>query len=312
MGAGISKERLGERVMDARKKLAAAKKMQTERTSLLMSASPETLDAMVRSISEAFKSCAPFSEPTLLVAFEANPEEVQRVLSKACKQVLSAPIKKDEYAWFKKYVFPSSVWFLQTKDGVFMYERMLKITKSLSEKIDVSLDSIYTHLQSHAQWESLLAIENQDIVLRQDDERVGLLQGQGIRDVAESKQDEGEDLAAFVDSNLAVNVLTTTAAQLNAEFQGRLRMVMSRFGDFRAGPVKTVERSQSKFENEYAEAAYPSAARLLDLVRCSVSFNTVEQLLAGYDGLRRHIESTPSSFELARVKNSFRIKDAAL
>ncbi len=149
------------------------------------------------------------------------------------------------------------MWFLPTPDGVFMFERLLQITQSLSEKIDVSLHSIYAHLQSHAQWASLLAIENEDVVLRQDDARVGLLQGQGIRAVAESKEasEQGEDLAAFVDSHLAVNVLTTTAAQLNAEFQGRLRAVMSRFGDFRAGPVKTVERSQSKLENEYAEAA---------------------------------------------------------
>ena len=101
MGVGISKQRLGERVLAARKKLEADRKMQAARAALIMSSSPQTLDVMVQSIAEAFKTCSPFSEPTLLVAFEANPEEVQRVLTKACKQVLSAPIDKEEYAWVK-------------------------------------------------------------------------------------------------------------------------------------------------------------------------------------------------------------------
>ena len=107
-------------------------------------------------------------------------------------------------------------------------------------------------------------------------------------------------------------MLTTTAKNINSEFQGRLKTVMSRFGDFRAGPVKAVERCQSKLENEYQGAVYPKAARLLDLVRCSVSFNTLEQLLAGYDGLMDYVKTTPRSFQLARVKNGFLDKEATV
>ena len=101
MGAGSSQQRLGERVLAAIKKLEADKAMQAERTARLRAASPETRDAIVQSITEAFERCAPFSEPTLLVAYEANPEEVLRVLTKSCKKVLSAPIRKDEYEWFE-------------------------------------------------------------------------------------------------------------------------------------------------------------------------------------------------------------------
>ena len=142
----------------------------------------------------------------------------------------------------------------------------------------------------------MLDIENEPVVARQDAPRVGLLQAPGIRAVLEleAKQqaqlERDDDVAAFVDTNLAVNVLTTTAAQLNAEFQGRLRTVMNRFGDFHAGPVKSVQRCQGKLENDYQEAAFPKAAKLLDVVRCSVSFNTLEQLLVGFEGLRRHID----------------------
>ena len=101
MGAGISKERLGERVLAARKKLEADLKMQAERTEQVRAASPETLEVIVSSIADAFERCSPFSDATLLVAFAANPEEVQRIMTKSCKKVLSAPIRKEEFEWFK-------------------------------------------------------------------------------------------------------------------------------------------------------------------------------------------------------------------
>ena len=113
MGTNSSKQKLGERVLDARKELAAVKKVQSERTQRIESASRETLDLMVNSIERAFGSCSPFSEQMLLVAFEADPEQVQRILSKSCKKVLSAPIVKAEWDWFLQYVFPSMIWMMK-------------------------------------------------------------------------------------------------------------------------------------------------------------------------------------------------------
>ena len=295
MGVGSSKQRLGERVLAAQKKLAADQKMQSARAAQIMAASPGTLEVLVQSIADSFQRCSPFSDSTLLVAFEANREEVMRIVTKSCKQVLSAPIRKEEYEWFKQYVFPSSIWMMRTKHNTFMFEEMLKITRSMSEKIDNSMHSIYTHLTSHAEWKNVQSIKNQDVVERQDDDRVGLLMDKGIKTVSEAKdqeEHEGDNMMTFIDSNLAVDILTAAAKKITPEFQGRMRTVMSRYGDFKSGPVKTVERCQSKLENDYQEAAYPKAAKLLDLVRCSVSFNTVEQLLTGYDGLMKFIQTT--------------------
>ena len=79
--------------------------MQAARTEQVGAASKETLEVIVRSITDSFARCSPFSESLLLVAFKANPEEVQRVLTKSCKKVLSAPIRKDEYEWFLVCVY---------------------------------------------------------------------------------------------------------------------------------------------------------------------------------------------------------------
>ena len=100
MGSGVSRQRLGERVLTAQEKLASDRKMQRERAERLKAASPDTLEVLVQGLSTSFELCSPFSDATLLVAFEANPVEVERVLTKSCKKVLSAPISKSEYQWF--------------------------------------------------------------------------------------------------------------------------------------------------------------------------------------------------------------------
>ncbi len=211
MGIGSSKERLSERIAAARQKLAADKQLQAALTQQIETASTETLHEIVQSVRDSIGRCAPFSERLLLVAFAANPEEIQRLLAKCCKQVLSAPIRKDEYAWFKRYVFPSMVWMQRNERGELLFEHLLAITKSMSEKVDNSMDSILAHLKTHKEWPQVMAIENETVVARQDDDRVGLLKDQGIRDVADVKQDEDgddeDDMSAFIDSNLNVNIV---------------------------------------------------------------------------------------------------------
>ena len=68
---------------------------------------------------------------------------------------------------------------MRNKDGRFLFEDMLAITQSMPEKIHLSMSSIFEHLQTHQEWHKVLAIENQTVVGRQDDDRVGLLHDQG-------------------------------------------------------------------------------------------------------------------------------------
>merc|ERR1719333_368707 len=140
---------------------------------------------------------------------------------------------------------------------------------------------MFDHLQSHNKWDHIVSIENETVIARQDHPDVGLLQESGIRVVAEmkdSEDDDGnheiEDLKTFIDNNLALNNLMNTAQDIDSEFQREMRAVLGRHGEFKAGPMKKVERALSKIENDYVNEEYPKSAKLLDIVRCSVSFNT--------------------------------------
>eukprot|EP01084_Bolivina_argentea_P189853 326394_1 len=247
MGTTDSKQKLGERVLAARKKLADDMKIQSERVTDIESKSPETKKVIMKSITDSFKSCSPFLESILLVAWRINPEECGKIIVDTCQRVLNAPINKDEYEWFIKYVFPSSIWMFKNSKNRFMYEELIDIANNMSSGIINSMDSIYDHLKYHPKWKQLMEIKTQTFVSRQDDKKVGLLQEKGVGDILESKEeDNSSDLQSFIDSNLAINILTTTAKNINNEFQNHIKTVMSRHGDFKPGPLKKVERCVSK------------------------------------------------------------------
>eukprot|EP01084_Bolivina_argentea_P113080 201623_1 len=133
MGNTDSRQKLGERVITARRKLDEDTKMQVERYEYFKSKAPESMEVMIESIDEAFKSCSPFLEPALLVAWQSNPERCQDIILKACNKVLKAPIIKPEYQWFIQYVFPSSIWMFKTKQNIWMHEELLNIAKLMSQ-----------------------------------------------------------------------------------------------------------------------------------------------------------------------------------
>eukprot|EP01083_Nonionella_stella_P000526 1494_1 len=305
MGNTESAQKLGERVITARRKLEEDKKAESSRSEYLKSKSPETMKVCLESIAESFKRCSPFLEPTLLISWSHDQKRCKEIILNACKNVLSAPIVKEEYLWFKTYVFPSSVWMFKTNQNRFMYEELMSISAAMSHDILNSMDGIYAHLQSHPAWKQLMDIKNETIISRQDDKRVGLLQEKGIRDICEAKDERSDDMQAFIDSNVAINILTTTAKTIDDEFQNHCKTVMNHYGDFQPGPMKKVERCVSKLENDYHDAQYPKSAKLLDLVRCSVTFNTIDQLITGYKALREYINKHSTMMELARVKNGF-------
>eukprot|EP01084_Bolivina_argentea_P022180 41228_1 len=90
MGATDSKQKLGERVIAARKKLQDDMKIQSERAKDIESQSPQTIKVIINSVAESFKTCSPFLESILLVAWQLNPEECAKIVVDSCKRVLNA------------------------------------------------------------------------------------------------------------------------------------------------------------------------------------------------------------------------------
>eukprot|EP01084_Bolivina_argentea_P229003 386624_1 len=96
MGNTESAQKLGERVITARRKLEEDKKAESSRSEYLKSKSPETMKVCMESIAESFKRCSPFLEPTLLISWSHDQKRCKEIILNACKNVLSAPIVKEE------------------------------------------------------------------------------------------------------------------------------------------------------------------------------------------------------------------------
>eukprot|EP01084_Bolivina_argentea_P177801 307474_1 len=256
MGNADSKQKLGEKVTAARKKLEEDSKIYSERAHEFNSRSTKMSDYMIENISKCFKQRSPFSEPTLLTAWYSNPAKCEEIVLDSCSKVLSAPIIAEEWKWFQQYVFPSSIWMLKSqKQNTFMYENLLKIAESFSDDIMESMDDIYGSLAYQKGWKDLMNIKKQDIILRQDDEQVGLLREDAITELLESKsnEDQDEDSQTFIDSHWCISSLLSTAKEINKEFQAHIKLVLSHYGDFKPGPLKNINRCQSKMENDYAD-----------------------------------------------------------
>ena len=272
MGSGASQQRMGERVTAGRGKLKQELELQDERVHLMMELSPETLKVAVDAIVESLELCAPFLEGTLLAAFKVDPKRVEERIMRTTTKVLTAPIKKEEWQWFQQFMLSSSVWFMRTGDDAqFLYQKMIETAKGLSLDITAEMDSIYEHLEAHKDWEKVMAIKNETFVSRQDDDAVALLRDDGILSVLEMKQ-QGDDeesvrkLREFVESNVAVTKLTATAKKINSEFQGVMKQLMTRYGEYQKGPIKKVERCVSKLENDYQVSLRVSLSTFLTIL----------------------------------------------
>lgn len=128
-----------------------------------------------------------------------------------------------------------------------MYQELMAVIDKQSADIVQSMDSVYRHLHSHPKWDALMAIKEEGVVDRQDHQSVGLLRDEGIRNVAELKENNDDDqLQTFVDSQFGVTALILTAKRIDREFQGYMKNVLGHFGEVKAGPMKKVERCLSK------------------------------------------------------------------
>eukprot|EP01084_Bolivina_argentea_P044810 82456_1 len=303
-----SKQRFEERIKTARHKLEQDTTQAETLLNLLKQTSNCITNDMINNICQSFDNYAPFSEETLLMAWFSSSIQCEKILLELCEKILKYPIDKNEYEWFNKYIIPSSVWMFEDnkeKDKKYMFYYLLDIAQKYCKHIIKSMDKIYKSLENENGWNELILIQNKKLIQRQDDKKVGLLQEKGIGNILEIKDDNIDEMKSFIDSNVAVNILTTTAKNIDHEFQNHISVAMSRYGQTASGPIKNVDRCRSKLENDYQHANFPKAAKLLDLVRCSVTFNTLQQLIDGYNGLISHIEMNPKIIEIARIKNGF-------
>ena len=89
------------------------------------------------------------------------------------------------------------------------------------------------------------------------------------------------------DTNIYLNELLFRANILDDQFQRDMKFITKEISEemeddtitYRAGPVKTLTRSQTKVENDYINEEWPTSAKILDINRCALQFKSIKSLM---------------------------------
>eukprot|EP01084_Bolivina_argentea_P014176 26502_1 len=107
-------------------------------------------------------------------------------------------------------------------------------------------------------------------------------------DLSEDKYPPSTHFSALkhYDTNIYLQELLFRANILDTMFQFDMKKITNEINletgnnsIYRAGPVKTKNRSTVKVENDYINEAYPTSAKILDINRCAIGFNTIEEMM---------------------------------
>eukprot|EP01084_Bolivina_argentea_P205339 350803_1 len=123
----------------------------------------------------------------------------------------------------------------------------------------------------------------------------------------------------FYDTSIFLNELMFTANILDNVFQTDMKIITEQIcletGDkcsYKAGPVKTLIRSQAKIENDYISCAWPKSAKILDINRCSLQFDTIDEMMKFIKIFTKKVntQNAFSIIEIIRCKNGWAIYSA--
>ena len=250
----------------------------------------------------------------VMIVMKRKPGEVENIVLRTTRDILQPPIKESEWRWFRDNLLSTFVWFApsMSSKGKFLYEHLLDIA---AENIQIQarlVDKLRYPILEEADVGGMFLSGGED-ACRQDHPSVGL----GADLSAEVAERLSAEDRRFYDVNVYLNKLVCIARILDPEFQAAVADVFAPLAPLlvlQPGPPKSLARCRAKAQADYAQRRWPTAAQLLDPVRCTVTCRDSHDLL----GALRHLlhaapppssdDASASSSPLAvvRVKNGFR------
>ncbi|ETO35837.1 TTK family protein kinase [Reticulomyxa filosa] len=110
------------------------------------------------------------------------------------------------------------------------------------------------------------------------------------------------------DFDIYLTELIQRAHDMDEGFQSEMRKFFRECGGtckYSRAPIKSHHSCKQKVQSEYANERFPKSAHLMDLVRCTATFDTLDDYLLGLHKFKDFLRDSSDRFELMRVKNSF-------
>ena len=267
-----------------------------------------------------------------------------KCIRKTCKQVIAGNDIRDWF-WLKNYMLPSTVWL--KKGDIKEKEKNKEENKNDNDDAtEIVTSGLYNELieitqkQEEIELVKLEAIMNlnntKDVLIKlskfgsEYSEKYDLRQDRipnGVK--ASYTKDELSrkampsptfDLHGHYNYNEYLSRLVMAANMMDEDFQKDLEKLLGKQKGvriehdllnaiyYRHGPVKTMERCLAKAQTDYFDEEYPTSAKIIDLNRCKIVCDTVDQLLETCQLVANQIKygNAGCIVDIVRVKNTFK------
>jgi hypothetical protein len=326
---GIDEAAKGVRV--SRAMLAMKRRVAIARQTL--TAEPAAGAVAVDDVRRAIEAGRDFSEDRFALAALADKHTTMRVLLGHLRSMLEPDelLREGRWRWFKENVLTLHGWFLESPEGHY-FRSLLKVGREKMEVEELLMNAVVEEVSCGARFLELLLIEDEDIITRQDDPRVGIMADEWALELlpTTAPPSDGTD----PDSSSADPKALASAAALRQQYNldlylPKLRLVgaallpswnawvkatvqaflaspkgAGQTVTTRLGPLKGLSRCRAKVSNDYSDKAWPGSAHVLDILRASVILDSAAALVDAQQHFRDAL-TRGEGLALARVKNGF-------
>ena len=213
-----------------------------------------------------------------------------------------------KYLYFKKYLLTSNIWLEQYKNKLLYYSILKDVAnkKLINGQKKYIFNKIQELRKTNAKMLSLLSKfgDHDDTKkVRQDMIEYGVK--------SDNNWDKSDLLNEF-NSNVYLNTLLAAGHELNNRFQSDMKKLFANRNDgctFEAGVVKTQQRCRIKAtDDDYKRQKLPIYACILDIIRCSITCDSIEKLLNTMRYFITKVNGKQSGCikQIVRIKNGFK------
>eukprot|EP01084_Bolivina_argentea_P049558 91136_1 len=230
------------------------------------------------------------------------------------ENILGDTNNKSGWSWVKQQFANSLIWFLphphntkrdndqlivqdeemgQVLKRTLFYELLHRVRKETKRQSDLLLKQKIDFIKNKSplDWKDLTefnVISKHSHTDARQDVMKCLKPDYNENDLSEEKFPSSVHFSAakHYDTAIYLNKLIFNANLMDSVFQNDMQQITKQIGDelreivkFRMGPVKTIQRSTVKVENDYINEKYPRSARILDINRCALQFKDPKTML---------------------------------
>ena len=236
--------------------------------------------------------------------------------------------KMRNYLYFKEYLLFSNIWLC--KDDCNSQLLFDSVAQFAHQQLLIQKQFIWKCINKNKKtekdkWDNLCDFganfecnkKYKDDELRQDKIKDGIVPPRNEKELylicvnrdKNSNEKSSYDVFFEHNNNIYLTQCLTFSHEHNGSFQNTIKncFKLDKNATFQRGVVKKRDRCIIKANTDYSNSRYPSVSKILDFLRCSITYVNVESMLIGLNKFVNQIKNgeIDNIQEILRVKNGF-------